>query len=69
MTQQHPIGSPFSAASTAADVIRGIDLSGKNAIVTGGHSGLGIETEDVGIAGLVDAAVDNQRQLHALGGR
>ena len=44
MTQQHPIGSPFSAASTAADVIRGIDLSGKNAIVTGGHSGLGIET-------------------------
>jgi len=34
MTQlQHPIGSPFSAASTAAEVVNNIDLSGKTAIV------------------------------------
>ena len=45
MTQrQHPVGSPFSAASTATEVVRGIDLSGQRAIVTGGHSGLGLET-------------------------
>jgi NAD(P)-dependent dehydrogenase (short-subunit alcohol dehydrogenase family) len=45
MTQlQHPIGSPFSAASTAADIVSGIDLSDKMAIVTGGHSGIGLET-------------------------
>src|SRR5215217_1752576 len=45
MTQlQHPIGSPFSAASTAADVVRELDLSGQMAIVTGGHSGIGLET-------------------------
>ncbi len=43
-TLQKPAGSGFGAASTAADVIDGIDLSGKVAIVTGGYSGIGIET-------------------------
>ncbi|MCW3058821.1 MAG: short chain dehydrogenase family protein [Capsulimonas sp.] len=41
---QKPVGSKFGAASTAAEVIEGIDLSGKTAIVTGGYSGLGLET-------------------------
>jgi NAD(P)-dependent dehydrogenase (short-subunit alcohol dehydrogenase family) len=41
---QKPIGSGFGAASTAGDVIKGIDLSGKIAIVTGGYSGIGLET-------------------------
>jgi NAD(P)-dependent dehydrogenase (short-subunit alcohol dehydrogenase family) len=41
---QAPIGSGFSPASTAADVIAGIDLSGKSAIVTGGAVGIGLET-------------------------
>ena len=35
---------PFGFDSTAADVVEGIDLSGKRAIVTGGSSGIGIET-------------------------
>ena len=43
-TLQRPIGSGFGAASTAAEVIKGIDLSGKIAIVTSGHSGIGLET-------------------------
>jgi len=43
-TDQRPVNSGFGPASTAADVIRGIDLSGKIAIVTGGYSGLGRET-------------------------
>lgn len=43
-TPQAPIGSGFGAATTAADVIAGIDLGGKAAIVTGGYSGLGRET-------------------------
>jgi NAD(P)-dependent dehydrogenase (short-subunit alcohol dehydrogenase family) len=43
-TKQQPIGSGFAAASTAAEVIRGIDLSGKTAIVTGGYAGIGLET-------------------------
>ncbi len=42
--QQHPIGSGFTAASTTAEVLEGIDLSGINAVVTAGHVGLGLET-------------------------
>lgn len=41
--KQYPIGSGFSAASTADEVLIGIDLSGRNVIVTGGHAGIGRE--------------------------
>ncbi|WP_439628842.1 oxidoreductase [Shinella sp.] len=44
MSEQKPIGSRFNAASTAEEVIAGLNLSGKTAIVTGGYSGLGVET-------------------------
>lgn len=44
VTPQHKIGSGFGRDSTAADVIAGIDLHGKTAVVTGGYSGLGLET-------------------------
>ncbi|MFF4957788.1 SDR family NAD(P)-dependent oxidoreductase [Streptomyces sp. NPDC001222] len=43
-TAQHRIGSGFGARSTTKDVLDGIDLSGKLALVTGGYSGLGLET-------------------------
>lgn len=41
---QHPIGTGFNAQSTTADVIKGIDLTGKTVIVTGGNAGIGLET-------------------------
>ena len=41
--RQHPLGTKFAAASTADDVLAGLDLSGRNAIVTGGHAGIGLE--------------------------
>ncbi|MFE9448053.1 SDR family NAD(P)-dependent oxidoreductase [Streptomyces sp. NPDC006739] len=43
-TAQHKIGSGFGATSTADDVLHGIDLTGKTALVTGGYSGIGLET-------------------------
>jgi len=43
-TEQRPLNSPFSAASSAHDVLAGLDLSGTHAVVTGGSSGLGLET-------------------------
>src|SRR3954471_6378982 len=43
-TPQHRIGSGFGARSTATEVLAGIDLSGRYAVVTGGYSGLGLET-------------------------
>ncbi|MGM9335516.1 SDR family NAD(P)-dependent oxidoreductase [Streptomyces murinus] len=43
-TAQHKIGSGFGATSTADEVLEGIDLGGKLALVTGGYSGIGLET-------------------------
>lgn len=70
-TPQQPINSGFSAASTTADVIAGIDLSGKVAIVTGGYSGLGLETvrtlHDAGASVIVPTR-DRTRAVRALSG-
>jgi NAD(P)-dependent dehydrogenase (short-subunit alcohol dehydrogenase family) len=38
------ITTPFNATSTAAEVVRGVDLAGKRAVVTGAASGIGVET-------------------------
>jgi NAD(P)-dependent dehydrogenase (short-subunit alcohol dehydrogenase family) len=38
------ITTPFGFDSTAAEVVEGIDLTGKRAIVTGAASGIGVET-------------------------
>jgi NAD(P)-dependent dehydrogenase (short-subunit alcohol dehydrogenase family) len=41
---QQAINSGFNGASTSMEVIKGIDLTGKIAIVTGGYAGIGLET-------------------------
>jgi NAD(P)-dependent dehydrogenase (short-subunit alcohol dehydrogenase family) len=43
-TTQAPIHSGFGPTTTARQVLQGIDLTGKVAIVTGGYSGIGLET-------------------------
>lgn len=43
-TLQKLIDSEFDHNSTAKEVIEGIDLKGKIAIVTGGYAGIGLET-------------------------
>jgi len=67
--QQHPLGTGFGARTTAADILDGIDLTGKRAIVTGGHSGLGLETSKaLAAAGaeVIVAARDAERAKSAL---
>jgi NAD(P)-dependent dehydrogenase (short-subunit alcohol dehydrogenase family) len=39
--------SPFDRHSTASEVIDGVDLSGKRAVITGATSGIGVETARV----------------------
>jgi NAD(P)-dependent dehydrogenase (short-subunit alcohol dehydrogenase family) len=61
MTQVTRITTPFTATSTAADVVAGIDLTGTRAVVTGGASGIGIETARAlaGAGAAVTVAVRN----------
>ncbi|MFJ7779625.1 SDR family NAD(P)-dependent oxidoreductase [Streptomyces yangpuensis] len=44
MNEQRPLGSPFTAATRAQDIVAGRDLSRTTAVVTGGYCGLGLET-------------------------
>jgi NAD(P)-dependent dehydrogenase (short-subunit alcohol dehydrogenase family) len=55
------ITTPFSAESTAAEVVDGIDLADRRVIVTGGASGIGVETarELAGAGAEVTLAVRN----------
>lgn len=43
-THRPLVTTPFTSASTAADVLRGVDLTGVRAVVTGASSGIGAET-------------------------
>ena len=43
-TQQTPIDTGIGRKPEAADVMENVDFSGKTAVVTGGYSGIGIET-------------------------
>src|SRR4051795_11311134 len=64
-TPQEPIGSGFGYRTTANEALEGIDLSGKLAIVTGGYSGLGLETVRALTGAGADVIVPARRPQHA----
>lgn len=66
-TPQEPIGSGFGHDSTAAAVVAGMNLSGCEAIVTGGYSGLGLETVRALAGAGVNITVPARRADHARG--
>ncbi|CAO5192336.1 putative oxidoreductase [Frankia sp. AiPs1] len=65
VVDQKPLGSPFGAASTVEDVLAGQDLSGATAVVTGGYSGLGLETTRGLVAAGAHVLVPARRPLAA----
>ena len=64
-TPQHHIDSGFGPRSTATEVLNGIDLDGKLAIVTGGYSGLGLETVRALTGAGARVIVPARRRAHA----
>jgi len=66
-TLQKPIGSGFGHGTTVEEIISGTDLSGKNYIVTGGYSGIGLEDVRVlaGAGALVTVPARNRKKAEA----
>jgi NAD(P)-dependent dehydrogenase (short-subunit alcohol dehydrogenase family) len=65
ITPQQPIGSGFGPRTTAAEALAGIDLSNKLAVVTGGYSGLGLETTRALAGAGATVVVPARRPEHA----
>lgn len=61
-TAQHPIDSGFGASTTAAEVLDGIDLTGRHVLVTGGYSGIGLETTRALVAAGAQVVVPARRR-------
>ena len=65
-TPQVPLPSAFNFHSTAGDVIAGIDLTDKVVVITGGHSGIGLETTRV-LAGAGATVIVGSRDIEKAG--
>lgn len=68
---QTPLPTPFPPSSTAQDVLAGLDLTGRQVLVTAGHTGLGLEvTRALSHAGasVLVAARDARRAAEAVVG-
>ncbi|MFD7389283.1 SDR family NAD(P)-dependent oxidoreductase [Streptomyces sp. NPDC059852] len=61
MSTEKLLTTPFSPRATSAEVISGVDLTGRRAIVTGGASGIGVETVRPLVAAGAEVTVATRR--------
>lgn len=61
MSADNLLTTPFSPRATSAEVISGVDLTGRRAIVTGGASGIGVETVRPLVAAGAEVTVATRR--------
>lgn len=70
-TPQQPLGSGYGATTTAAEIMQGVNLSGKTAIVTGGYAGIGLGTvralTDAGATVIVPARTPEKARQNLAG--
>ncbi|MEW1956174.1 SDR family NAD(P)-dependent oxidoreductase [Kineococcus sp. NPDC059986] len=64
-TPQAPVGSGFGHDTTAAEVLEGLDLSGRTVVLTGGYSGIGLEATRALTAAGAHVVVPARRPEHA----
>lgn len=64
-TPQQPIDSGFGMRSEPSEVLGGIDLSGRRVVITGGYSGLGLETTRALVDGGASIVAPARRPDHA----
>ncbi|SOD60769.1 NAD(P)-dependent dehydrogenase, short-chain alcohol dehydrogenase family [Streptomyces zhaozhouensis] len=69
--KQRPLGSGFTPASTAREVLAGVDLAGRNVVITGGHAGIGLAVTTALVeagASVTSVSRDPDRAARALAG-
>lgn len=65
MTPQTPLHTPYSADTTVDEILDGVDLGGRNIVITGGYSGVGLAlTRDLTAHG-ASVTVPARRPDHA----
>lgn len=64
-TPQQPLRPGFGPKPSPSDVLGDLDLSGKRTVVTGGYSGLGLETTRALAGAGADVVVPARRPQHA----
>ncbi|MEM1332273.1 MAG: SDR family NAD(P)-dependent oxidoreductase [Actinomycetota bacterium] len=64
-TPQSPLGTGFGRTTEPSEILDGVDLSGRHVVVTGGYSGLGLETTRALVGAGATVSAPARRPDHA----
>ena len=65
VSPQSPISSGFGMRSEPSEILDGVDLTGKRVLITGGYSGLGLETTRAVVGAGATIVAPARRPEHA----